>query len=129
MTPDRTTASLKAIDAWGAPPPAWVRRLAEEVDATSLAAVGARIGYGKSALSMVLANRYGAGTAKVQIAVEELLGRSTSTVACPVLGEIPVERCRTTQGAPFQPYQPLAGMLAAACRICPHRTDNPGGAP
>ena len=56
----------KALAAWGDPLPAWVRRLAEEVDATSLAAVGARVGYGKSALSMVLSNRYGAGTAKVQ---------------------------------------------------------------
>jgi len=119
----------KALAAWGDPLPAWVRRLAEEVDATSLAAVGARVGYGKSALSMVLSNRYGAGTAKVQAAVEELLGLPGTSVVCPVLGEIPHDRCRAEQAAGFRPHAPLARLLRSHCRTCPNRTDTTGGAP
>lgn len=125
------TAGQKALAAWGTSLPEWVARLAAEVDATSLARAGERVGYGKSALSMVISKAYGAGTAKVQAAVEERLGVSGAAVECPILAEIPLDRCRTAQAAPFQPSVPLAGMLRAACRTCSNRrTDAPqGGAP
>lgn len=120
-----TSAVQKALTAWGDPLPAWVHRLAEEVDATSLARTGERIGYGKSAVSMVLANRYGAGTAKVEAAVTELLGLPGSAVACPVLGTIPADRCRAEQAAPFRPSSPLSRLIRANCRTCANRTDAP----
>ncbi|MGQ9370566.1 transcriptional regulator [Azospirillum sp. A39] len=97
------------------PPPAWVLRLAEEVDASSLAQAGARIGFSKATVSLVLANRYGADVARVQAAVIKAFAPA---VDCPVLGPIDPARCRRERSAPFRPSVPLAALLRAACRTC-----------
>jgi hypothetical protein len=73
----------------------WRERLAAECARTSQSKVAAAIGYSPTVVNQVLGGSY-PGDLK---AVEGAFMRAT--VACPVLGEIPGNRCLEEQHRPF----------------------------
>lgn len=76
------------------------------------------IGYSSTVVSQVLSGKYTGDLSAVQQKVEgALLGLS---VDCPVLGEIPRNRCLEYQRQGFAATNPMRVRLAQACPTCPH---------
>ena len=107
--------------------PLWLTTLRRAVKASSLPVVGRQIGYSTGAISAVLNGKYTASLDRVQRAVEgALMG---SSIACPVVGDIPSQRCVEHQSAPFAATNPMRVRLYRACRSgCPHSMIKPAGA-
>ncbi len=110
-----TTHLTKANSAWHGAPPSFVVALAELADRSGLAAAGAAIGYGKTAISLVISARYGAGLARIEQAVAEKLGVVST---CPVFGEIDDARCARERETATRNRSLLGGLLRNACRTC-----------
>jgi len=85
----------------------------------SQARVAAQIGYSPAVVNQVLKGVYKGDIARVQQAVEgALMG---ATVDCPVLGELPRNRCLENQDRPFAATNPIRVQLYRTCReSCPH---------
>ncbi|SMH62565.1 hypothetical protein [Azospirillum agricola] len=115
-----TALSSKASAAWGGNPPAFVAALAQLADAQGLAQAGALIGYGKTAVSLVIANRYGAGLDRIEAAVTARL--AVAPEPCPILGPIDAARCAREQATATRTRSLLGGLLRNACRSCPRRS-------
>ena len=79
------------------------------------AEVSRRIGYSSSTVSQVRNGKYLGGSASVLRRIEEVFG--SSTVNCPVLGEIPLSRCANERRRVPRYTNPLARQLS---RICPN---------
>jgi hypothetical protein len=93
---------------------AWMERLRGECARTSQAHVARRIGYSATVLHHVLHGTYKGNLSQVQKAVEgALMG---ATVECPVLGDLPSNRCLTIQAQPFAATNPTRVALYRACR-------------
>lgn len=58
-----------ASTAWGQPPPAWINALAQACDDSSLARIGAKIGYSGAALSQAINHKYPGDMDAVRAAV------------------------------------------------------------
>lgn len=100
--------------------PAWidVLRLACRAPSTQ-AQIAERIGYSAGAVSSILAGTYKGNLDRVQQAVEGAL--MNSSVECPVIGDLPRQRCVEHQRTPFTPTNPSRVALYRACRGgCPH---------
>lgn len=97
----------------------WIDLLREACAASSQKAVAGRIGYSPATLSQVLSGTYKGDLSRVQAAVEGALMQAS--VDCPVIGELPRQRCIEHQRAPFAPTNPMRVQLYAACKTCPHR--------
>ncbi len=97
----------------------WRERLAEECKRLSQAKVARRIGYSPAVINQVLRGSYKGDLRAVQKAVEgALMG---ATVQCPILGELPANRCLEIQAQPFAATSPTRVMLHHACRNgCPN---------
>ena len=97
----------------------WLQELQAEVDRTSGAAAGRRIGISGSTISQVLRGTYPGRLDRVKAKVEgALMGL---TVDCPVIGELPRHRCIEYQGRKFAATNPMRVQLYHACRGgCPH---------
>lgn len=108
-----------AKEHWGDELPDWVRRLAEEADATSQNRVARRVGYTAGALSSVFRCRYGASMAGIEEQVRGVLMKKT--VTCPVLGEIGAHDCRAWRGRArsFSSHNALSVRMFRACKACP----------
>lgn len=77
------------------------------------------IGYSRAVVSQVLSGKYAGDLSAVQQKVEgALMGLS---VDCPVLGEIPRNRCLDYQRQGFAATNPIRVRLAQACLTCPNR--------
>lgn len=112
----------RVIDAWGASAPDWIFALAAEAQRTTASAVAARIGYSPSVVSQVFSASYRGDLGKVEAKVRgALMG---STVECPVLGEIGLDRCRDEQARGFSATNATRAQLRRACKTCPHRSSN-----
>lgn len=98
---------------------AWIEMLKKACEASSQKAVAAKVGYSPATISQVLSGTYRGDLSRVQAAVEGALMRAT--VDCPVIGELPRQRCIEHQRAPFAPTNPMRVQLYAACKTCPHR--------
>lgn len=97
---------------------AWLKVLREQCVNTSQAAVARRLGVSPALINQTLKGVYQGNMARVQALVEgEYLGR---TVMCPVLDELPANRCMEYQSRPFAATNPLRVKLFRACRACPH---------
>lgn len=90
--------------------------LAEMVATLGLQEVARRIGYNKSAVCHVLRGTYKGNPAAVLTAAETAYSRTT--IACPVLGDIPLSRCVTERYRPFAATNPLRVRLAKTCPGC-----------
>lgn len=125
MSPVRTTAADRASAAWGDSLPNWVLALAEACDATSQARAAEALGYSPAVVSTVLKGTYQGDLSRVEAAVRGAF--MAERVTCPVLGEIPTQRCLSTQRQPFTPSNHERVRLYRSCRSgCPHSKINGG---
>jgi hypothetical protein len=77
------------------------------------------IGYSTTVVSQVLSGSYKGDMQAVRQKVEgALMGLS---VECPVIGELPRNRCLDYQRQAFSAANPMRVRLAQACPTCPNR--------
>lgn len=82
------------------------------------AEVARRIGRSGSTISQILSGKYCGDPAAVLQLIDETFGGST--VECPVLGEITLNRCANQRKKPFAATNPVRIALYAACKECEH---------
>lgn len=100
----------------------WEDRLRTEVDASSCAAVGRKIGYSRAAVSHIYHGRYNAGTDKIRVAFEEAYDGG---IECPYLNEtIARTACAEHRGGPLPTSNPVRFRHWTACRACHLNPDN-----
>lgn len=104
------------LQAWGEQPPLFVRLLGAEVARSNMTETGRRIGMSRSAVSLVLANRYPSpSTAGVERRVMDVLGR----LDCVAMGaEINAEQCQSYREKPAPTHNPNAMQHWKACQHC-----------
>ncbi len=99
--------------------PAWVNLLREACALGSQSEVAKSIGYSPAVVSSVLKSSYKGDLKRVQMAVEGALMHHS--VDCPVIGELPRQRCVEHQRTPLMTTNPSRIALYKACRAgCPH---------
>lgn len=98
----------------------WVESLRNEVvKAGSQEKAGERIGYSAAVVNQVLKGSYTGNIEKVKAKVEgAFMG---AVVDCPVIGEIPRNRCVDHQGKKFAATNPMRVQLHRSCPTCDHR--------
>lgn len=97
----------------------WLDALAAECKRTSQQRAGQRLGVSGSTVNQVLKGTYKGDLPRIQGLVEGALLHAT--VECPVLGELPRNRCLENQRRPFQATNPTRVALFQACPTCTHR--------
>jgi hypothetical protein len=103
-----------AREAYGDALPDWVEVLAKEADRTSGAATAKRIGYSGSVVTSVCKGAYGGDLGSVEAKVRgAFMG---SVVNCPIMGEIPRDRCMNEQAKRHIGTSELRTALFHACR-------------
>jgi hypothetical protein len=109
-------ASRVDLTAWGEQPPLFVTLLAREVEQSNRARAAERVGVSRTAVSLVLVNRYPCSTDGVERQVMEVLGR----IDCVALGEvITAEQCQTYRERKAPTHNPMAMQHWRACQNCP----------
>jgi hypothetical protein len=83
------------------------------------AAVARATGYSDSAVSQAMHGKYRGSLDNLLARVEEVYG--SSTVLCPVMGEISIQRCAAEKRKPFAATSPQRVRLFQACRDCSAR--------
>jgi hypothetical protein len=109
--------------AWGDPMPDWIEALARKANAGGLGSTARAAGYSGSTLSYVIAGKYAGNLARVETAVRGAF--MDATVACPVVGEIGLNRCLEEQKKNFIGSSAIRTKLYHKCRgigteRCPH---------
>ncbi|SED09101.1 hypothetical protein [Pseudomonas anguilliseptica] len=106
------------LTAWGAEPPQWINLLAREVEQSNRTRTGERIGISRSAVSLVLANKYPSpSTAAIERRVMDALGR----IDCVALGEvITAEQCQSYRERKAPTHNPMAMQHWRTCQNCPN---------
>lgn len=102
---------------WGADVPQFVRLLAAEVKMSDRSKAGQRIGMSRSAVSLILSNKYPSpSTRRVERRVMEVLGR----IQCVALDEpLTVEQCQGFYQKQAPTHNPQAMQHWRACQHCP----------
>ena len=96
--------------------------LASEVQDSSQAEVARRIGVSRTAISLLLRNKYPTpSTANMESRILNTLG----AVQCPKLGEIPQAECQKHRNAPFVANNPSRVAMYRACQACPYNQRQP----
>ena len=90
--------------------------LRKKCDETSQAQVARRLGYSPSAINQVLKGEYKGDPAQILTRVEEIFG--SSTVNCPICGEIPLGTCARNRRLPFAAINPHRVKQWRECRTC-----------
>lgn len=99
--------------------PDWLDVLRAHRDAHGGKKTADAIGYSPTVVSQVLSGNYKGDLNAVRQKVEgALMGM---TVDCPVVGELPRNRCLEYQRQPFAATNHLRVQLAKACKTCPNR--------
>jgi len=98
--------------------PDWVIELARLADAEGLAGAEKRIGYSRSAISAVINCKYAGDLDRVEQMVRGAL--MAETTLCPVLGELPRNRCLEWQKKPYAPTSSHRVQMYVACQSCPN---------
>lgn len=108
------------LSAWGDHPPLFVTLLAREVEQSSRTRAGERIGMSRTAVSLILTNRYPSKTTTgVERRVLENLGR----IDCVAVGDVvTVEQCQSFREKPAPTHNPHAMQGWRMCQFC---TRNP----
>src|SRR5690606_29784986 len=83
------SALLKARAAWGGQPPRWIVALATACDAGSQGLTARQLGISKSAVSLLIANRYTGSAAAMQKRIENSLPAEVRAAAAPGWGAAP----------------------------------------
>lgn len=97
----------------------WLDCLRAACQHESQKAVASRIGYSAAVVNQVLKGTYKGDMGRVQAAVEGAL--LSTTVECPVIGELPRQRCIEYQRSPYAPTNPMRVQLYRTCRQCKNR--------
>lgn len=99
----------------------WIDALRHEANRTSQGAAAVRIGYSPAVVNQVLKGTYKGDLSRVEEAVRgAIMG---AMVECPVIGEIPRNRCIDHQRrSSFAATNPLRVQLYRSCPVCPNRT-------
>ena len=115
--------SQATVQAWGEQPPLFVQLLAAEVARGSMTQAGRKIGMSRTAVSLVLANRYPSpSTAGVERRVMDVLGR----IECVALSEVVTSaQCQSYREKPAPTHNPTAMQHWRACQHCPHNPARP----
>jgi len=115
----KTDFLANAKEAWGESLPEWVEALALEANRTSGAQAAKRIGYSPAVVTAIVRNAYQGDVGAVEARVTgALMG---AVVDCPVMGEIPRDRCMAEQKKTHKGASQLRRSLFFACRQgCPH---------
>jgi hypothetical protein len=96
--------------------PAWIAALKQACQVNSQAVVATKIGMSPAVVNQVLKGCYNGSLINVRKRVEgALLG---VTVDCPMIGDIPLNRCIDNQSRPFAATNPLRVALHRACKTC-----------
>ncbi|OBS10816.1 hypothetical protein [Acidihalobacter prosperus] len=99
----------------------WIEVLREACADRGQRAVSTEIDYSTSVISQVLNGLYKGDLTRVQAAVEgALMG---ATVSCPVIGEMPRQRCIEYQRSPYAPTNPMRVQLFRTCPTCANNTE------
>ncbi len=112
----------RAMRAWGAKLPDWIKVLAERCDDhESQAKVAGELEISPSAVNQVLAHSYRGRLDRIEAKVRGVYMKAV--VACPVLGEISTRDCLDNQAKArvFKATNPLRRALFTACKTCPNR--------
>jgi len=97
---------------------AWIDVLRKACADSSQAQAATRIGMSTAVVNQVLKGCYNGNLIHVQKRVEgALMG---AVVDCPVVGEMPLNRCMENQVRPFAATNPMRVMLYRACKTCKH---------
>lgn len=104
------------LSCWGEQPPLFVTLLAREVEQSNRTKAGERIGMSRSAVSLVLANKYPSPTTNnIERRVMDTLGR----LECIAVGEvITAEQCQTYRERPAPTHNPPAMQRWRDCQFC-----------
>lgn len=108
--------NAERIAAWGDEPPLFVQLLGAEVERSNMTETGKRIGMSRTAVSLVLANRYPSpSTAGVERRVLVALGR----IECVAIGEVvTAPQCQSYREKPAPTHNPQAMQYWKACQHC-----------
>lgn len=106
------------LAAWSEEPPLFVQLLAAEVERSNITETGKRIGMSRTAVSLMLANRYPSpSTAGVERRVLDVLGR----IDCVAVGEVvTAPQCQSYRERKAPTHNPMAMQCWLACQRCPH---------
>lgn len=106
-------------EAWGTPPPDWVRALALACQRTSQSAVARQLDRAPALISTVLRHKYTADTARIEERVRGVL--MNGRVDCPALGQLPTDECQDwrEKAKTFAAGNPTRTRMFRACRKCP----------
>lgn len=109
----------KATKAWDGKLPDWVGVLAANCDLKTQREVAENIGYSAAVVNQVLSGAYKGDMRAVELAVRGAF--NDLQAGCPVLGDIPMQRCLENQRLPFASHNPIRRDLYRECRSgCPH---------
>ncbi len=103
-------------------PADWLLELARLADAEGLVGAERLIGYSRSAISTVLSGKYKGDIDRVEEMVRGAL--MSETVECPVLGDLPRNRCLDWQKKPYVPTSSHRVQMYVACQHCIHARRN-----
>lgn len=102
----------------------WLQVLRDACTSSTQGAVAQKIGYSAAVVSTVLSGTYRGDLQRVQLAVEGAL--MAATVDCPVVGDMPQQRCIEHQRTPFRSTNHMVVQIYHACRGgCPHSLVKP----
>lgn len=126
MTRTPPTPLEIAREAWGEPLPDWVETLAIACGRSSQKRVAEALGRSGAVISQVLRKSYPASMAGIEERVRGVY--LNGTVACPALGELPVNECQDWREKTriFAVGNPLRARMNRACPTCP-RNKKEGG--
>lgn len=96
----------------------WLDVLRGHCDASTQRKVAERLGYSTSVISQVLNGKYLGDLSAVRTKVEGVF--MGLVVDCPVVGELPRDRCLDYQRREFAATNHLRVQLARACPGCRH---------
>lgn len=103
--------------------PRWLQLVRAEAACTNIAAVALRLGYSRTAVSLVLAGKYPGNAGKIETKALEVL-EPILTVACPYLDQdIALADCREHAGQRAPTHNPAKMHHWRACRQCPNRKE------
>lgn len=107
---------------WGDEPPYWVELLAKEVESSNRTRAGERIGISRTAVSLLLANRYSSPSTA---GMERRILAALDGILCPAQDQnISTEQCREYRDRPAPTHNPMAMRVWRVCQNCPN---NPQG--
>ena len=111
----------RAIAAWGADLPDWVRLLADAADRTSQRGVADQLGKSAGYVSRLINRAYAGSYEEAETQVRAKFG--AEQVACPLWGEIPLASCVQLRRRKRPPQNHMHHACARTCPNCPNNTD------